>query len=208
VAMPWLHRVAGVVEDWYPGQEDGDAIAAVLFGKVDPSGRLPVTFPTSLARSAVSTPAQWPGVDLTSTYSEGLEVGYRYNNATGVRPLFPFGYGLTYTRFSQRLVSTTTTPSGTVLRVRVTNRGHTTGSDVPQAYLTFPAAADEPPAQLAAFGRTTLRPGASGTVTLRVPASAFASYQGSTWTTVPGTYRLSVGESSENHPLHATVKVG
>ncbi len=205
VLMPWLHQVAGVVEGWYPGEEDGDAITAVLFGDVDPSGRLPVTFPTSQAESAISSPSQWPGANLVATYSEGLEVGYRWNNATGARPLFPFGYGLTYTRFTQRLLSTTTTASGTVLRVRVTNGGGTTGADVPQAYLTFPAAADEPPAQLVAFSRVSLRPGRSATVSLRVPAAAFASYQGSQWATVPGTYTLAVGESSENHPLQTTV---
>jgi beta-glucosidase len=205
VVMPWLHQVAGVVEDWYPGEEDGDAITAVLFGNVDPSARLPVTFPTSQAKSAIHSVGQFPGVNLVSTYSEGLEVGYRWNNATGVRPLFPFGYGLSYTRFTQQLLSSRTTDSGTVLRVRVTNRGHTTGADVPQAYLTFPAAADEPPAQLAAFARVSLRPGRSATVSLHVPSSAFASYQGSRWTTVPGTYTLSVGESSEDHPLQAKV---
>ena len=100
VLMPWLARVQGVMEAWYPGEQDGASIAALLYGDVDPSGRLPVTFPASNAATGVDTAAQWPGVDLTSTYSEGLEVGYRYDHAAGVEPLFPFGYGLAYTRFA------------------------------------------------------------------------------------------------------------
>jgi beta-glucosidase len=204
VLMPWIGQVAGVIEDWYPGEEDGDAIAAVLFGHVNPSGRLPVTFPTA----AQFTPAQWPGLGLVSTYSEGLQVGYRYDNANGIRPLFAFGFGLSYTRFTHRLVSTTHTGAGWVLRVRVTNAGKVAGTDVPQAYLTFPAAAHEPPAQLAAFQPVTLPPGRSAVVALTVPTSAFASYQGSRWTTVPGTYTLAVGESSQNLLLHTSVHLG
>ena len=100
VLMPWIGNVAGVVEDWYPGEVDGSAIAAVLFGDVDPSGRLPVTFPVSQAQSPINTLAQWPGINLTSDFSEGLEVGYRYYHATGISPLFPFGFGLSYTHFS------------------------------------------------------------------------------------------------------------
>ena len=100
VLMPWLGQVRGVIEAWYPGEQDGASIAALLYGKVDPSGRLPVTFPATAASSAIDSAAQWPGVDLTSTYSEGLDVGYRYDHATGIQPLFPFGYGLSYTEFS------------------------------------------------------------------------------------------------------------
>jgi beta-glucosidase len=96
VLMPWLAQVKGVVEAWYPGEQDGFAIAALLYGDVDPSGRLPVTFPATDALTAVATPAQWPGVDLTASYSEGLDVGYRFYHATGIRPLFPFGFGLSF----------------------------------------------------------------------------------------------------------------
>lgn len=203
--MPWLNQVAGVVEDWYPGEEDGNAIAAVLFGDVDPSGRLPVTFPTSDASAAVHTTAQWPGVNLTADATEGLDVGYRYDHATGTQPLFPFGYGLSYTRFTLGNLSVTPTPSGESVRVQVTNRGRVAGTDVPQVYLTFPAAAGEPPAQLVAFTPVALAPGQSRTVRLSVPSSAFQTYLNGGWTTVPGTYQLSVGESSGNLPLHAPV---
>ncbi len=171
-------RWQGVVEDWYPGEEDGDAIAAVLYGDVDPSGHLPVTFPVSAAQSAINTPEQWPGVDLVSTYSEGLDVGYRYNHATGVRPLFAFGDGLSYTRFTLSDLSVHRSHGSDLVSVRVANVGRRTGTAVPQAYLTDPPAAGEPPAQLAAFARVTLRAGASRRMTMTVPLSAFEAYLG------------------------------
>ncbi len=205
VLMPWLSQVAGVIEDWYPGEQAGAAIAQLLYGDVDPAGRLPVTFPTSDATAAVNSPAQWPGIDLTADYTEGLEVGYRYDHATGTQPLFPFGYGLAYTRFGLGRLGVRRTRSGYSLTVRVSNRGSVSGTDIPQAYLTYPAAAGEPPAQLVAFVPVTLAPGQSRTVTLSVPASAFQAYLNGAWSTPAGTYTLSVGESSANLPLTASV---
>ena len=99
VLMPWLSRAAGVIEAWYPGEEDGTAIAALLYGDIDPSGRLPVTFPAAEGGTAIGTPAQWPGVDLRSDYTEGLDVdAIQHHHALGtLGPLFPFGFGLAYT---------------------------------------------------------------------------------------------------------------
>ena len=207
VLMPWLGRVKGVVEAWYPGEQDGVAIAALLYGDVDPAGRLPVTFPASDTLTAVATPSQWPGVDLTSSYSEGLDVGYRYDHATGTQPLFPFGFGLSYTRFTMGRLSVTRSAVGYALRVRVSNTGDRAGIAVPQAYLTFPAAAGEPPAQLEAFAPVSLGPGQSRVVRLSVPASALRVYLSGAWTIVPGTYTFSVGPSSADLPLTASVDV-
>lgn len=207
VVMPWLSKVRAVVEDWYPGEEDGAAIAAVLTGAVDPSGHLPVTFPTSLAKSAVSTAAQWPGIGLTSTLSENLEVGYRYNHATRTRPLFPFGFGLSYTTFAIRDLRVARMTGGYALTVRVADTGHRSGTDVVQAYLTFPKAAGEPPGQLAAFAPVTLAAGSSTTVTLHVSDSQLATFQAAGWTTVPGTYSIGVGDSSASQPTHAVLTV-
>jgi len=207
VVMPWLSKVRAVVEDWYPGEEDGAAIAAVLTGEVDPSGHLPVTFPTSLARSAVSTVAQWPGIGLTSTLSEGLDVGYRYDHATGTRPLFPFGFGLSYTTYSFRGLRVTRQAGGYTLTVRVANTGHRTGTDVAQAYLTFPKRAGEPPGQLVAFAPVTLAAGTSTTVALHVTDAQLATYQPTGWSTVPGTYSVGVGDSSATQPTHAVLTV-
>ncbi len=205
VLMPWLSSVAGVVEAWYPGEEDGAAIAALLFGDVDPSGHLPVTFPSSNGQGAIASGTQWPGVDLTSTFSEGLDVGYRWYNATGTQPLFPFGFGLSYTGFAFDGLSVTPSSDGYSVTVEVTNTGSRTGTEVPQVYLTDPSAAAQPPAELAAFSTVTLAPQQSTAVTLDVPDSAFQSYLAGGWTTVPGTYTISVGDSSTNLPLSTTV---
>ncbi len=205
VLMPWLRQVAAVMEAWYPGEQDGAAVAALLFGDADPSGRLPVTFPVSQQASAISSVDQWPGVGLTATYSEGLEVGYRYNQATGVKPLFPFGFGLAYTHFALGGLQARSSPAGVTLSFSVTNQGDRAGTAVPETYLTQPPAAGEPPNQLAAFSTVTLAPGRTRTVTLTVPSSAFRAYLGDSWTTVPGTYTLSVGQSSSNLPLSVAV---
>lgn len=207
VLMPWLDRVSAVVEAWYPGEEDGNAIAAVLFGDVDPSGHLPVTFPSSADGTAVAATSQWPGVGLTSTFSEGLDVGYRYDHATGTQPLFPFGFGLSYTRFDLSGLTVSRSGRGVTVRVRVADAGARPGTAVPQAYLTFPPAAGEPPAQLVAFTPVTLAPGRSRLVTLTIPGSAFDTYLGRSWTTVPGDYTLSVGQSSSDLSLSTTVPV-
>src|SRR5215469_4006735 len=99
VVMPWLSQVASVVEAWYPGESNGTALAEVLFGKVNPSGHLPVTFPTDLSQVPASSPSQFPGLNGQVQYSEGVDVGYRYYDANNETPLFPFGYGLSYTNF-------------------------------------------------------------------------------------------------------------
>ncbi|HEX7444623.1 MAG TPA: glycoside hydrolase family 3 C-terminal domain-containing protein, partial [Acidimicrobiales bacterium] len=208
VVMPWLSKVGAVVEAWYPGEQDGAAIAAVLSGDVNPSGHLPVTFPTSMAKSAVPTRSQWPGVGLTSTYSEALQVGYRFNHATGTKPLFPFGFGLSYTTFSYRHATVTHSSAGYVVSVTVTNTGRRVGTDAAQAYLTFPKSAGEPPGQLAAFATVTLAPKASRVVTLTVPDAQLRTFQSAGWTTVPGTYRISVGDSSASQPTQVSVRVG
>lgn len=202
VVMPWLSKVKAVIEAWYPGEEDGTAIANVLTGAVNPSGHLPVTFPTSLAKSAVSKVSQWPGIGLTSTLSEGLQVGYRYDHATGTKPLFPFGFGLSYTTFSFSHLTVARSSDGYRVTVQVTNTGSRDGSDVAQAYLTFPTRAAEPPGQLAAFAPVTLAAGATQTVDLTIPASQLQTFQASGWTTVPGIYRIGVGDSSASQPTH------
>ncbi len=207
VLMPWLHQVAGVLEDWYPGEQDGAAVARLLFGDVDPSGHLPVTFPTSDATAAINTPAQWPGTGLTSTYSEGLDVGYRYDHATGTQPLFPFGFGLSYTSFA--LGDLTVAPSGTGYSAsfRITDTGSRAGTTVAQAYLTFPPSAGEPPGQLVAFRSVTLGAHRSAEVTLPIPATAFTTAAGGSPATVPGVYTLALGQSSSDLPLSTTITV-
>jgi beta-glucosidase len=208
VVMPWLSKVGAVIEAWYPGEQDGAAIAAVLAGDVNPSGHLPVTFPTSMAKSAVPTKAQWPGAGLTSSYSEGLQVGYRFNHATGTKPLFPFGFGLSYTSFSYQRATVVRSGSGYAVSVVVTNTGHRGGTDVAQAYVTHPLSANEPPGQLAAFASVILAPGESRVVNLTVDDKQLETFQASGWTTVPGNYRITVGDSSATQPTGTSFSVG
>ena len=163
VAMPWLPAVAGVVDAWYPGQTSGTALASVLFGQADPGGHLPVTFPASLSQVPASTTAQFPGNGSTVQYSEGVDVGYRWYDAKDIAPLFPFGFGLSYTQFafSHLSVSRPVTDGTQDVRVSatVTNTGHRAGSEVAQLYLGDPSGTGEPPRQLAASSGSAWRPG-------------------------------------------------
>ncbi|MEW2521621.1 glycoside hydrolase family 3 C-terminal domain-containing protein [Actinacidiphila alni] len=213
VTMPWLDSVKGVFETWYPGQEDGNALAALLFGDVNPSGKLPVTFPKSLADVPAATAAQWPGTNGKVQYSEGLDVGYRWYDDKGVAPLFPFGYGLSYTSFSfgpLHVSSPTLTSLGKVkATVDVTNTGRRIGSDVVQLYVRHPAASGEPPAQLKDFAKVSLKPGQTRRVTFDVPAADFRTWNSDTraWQSDAGGYRLLVGDSSTHLPVQAPVRV-
>jgi beta-glucosidase len=213
VLMPWVDQVAGVLEAWYPGEEDGNAAAAVLFGDTDPSGRLPITFPKSLADTPASTPAQYPGVNGIATYSEGLDVGYRHYDANGVEPLFPFGYGLSYTTF--RLDNLAVTPGGATVAVDVTNTGARTGTQVVQVYV---GGADgsgmispgqlAPPRRLEGFAKVSLGPGQHRRVVVALDSRAFAHWDATSqsWQVAAGSYTVSVGTSSRDLPLSATVQ--
>jgi beta-glucosidase len=208
VTMPWLSQVKGVVEAWYPGQDDGNEIAAVLFGDVNPSGKLPVTFPASLAQVPASTAAQWPGAGGTAQYSEGVLVGYRWYTTKGITPLFPFGAGLSYTTFAFSHLTVSRGLSGRmVVSANVTNTGQRAGSDVAQLYVGDPASTGEPAEQLKGFQRVTLKPGQTASVRFTLDRSAFAWWNGQ-WTVSPGSYALMVGDSSANLPLTGHVEVG
>jgi beta-glucosidase len=202
VLMPWLSQVAGVVEAWYPGEEDGNAIAPVLFGEVNPSGKLPITFPASETAVPANTPQQYPGVNGTAVYSEGLDVGYRYDDAQGITPLFPFGFGLSYTNFAFSHLTVSEAGGGNHPSVRVkaevTNTGSRAGTEVAQLYIGDPAATGEPPRQLKAFQRVDLRPGQHATVGFTLNASDLSYWDTTTggWSVAPGTYQVYVGDSS------------
>ena len=207
VAMPWLSHVAAVVEAWFPGQVDGQAIAALLNGSVSPTGRLPVTFPTSLAATSSASPASFPGVNETVTFGEGLFIGYRWYQAHHVTPLFPFGYGLSYTTFVSS--SLRARASARIIRVHLTiaNTGPRSGVDVVEIYVHDPNALGEPPEQLRAVARVTLSPGQQRSVSVALRVSSLAIYRAGTWTTPAGRYRVDVGSSSASLTLHASVRI-
>jgi beta-glucosidase len=211
VTMPWINTVRGVLEAWYPGQEDGNALAAVLFGDVNPSGKLPVTFPASLSQVPASSQTRWPGSNGQVRYSEGLGVGYRWYDSRHVHPLFPFGAGLSYTTFSfgkPRIVSNPAAPDAPVtVRANITNTGSRAGADVVQAYVGDPAPSGEPPEQLKGFQRVRLSPGETRSVTFRLDPQAFARWDtaSNSWRVDGGLYRIMLGDSSTNLPSRATV---
>ena len=213
VAMPWLSQVASVVDAWYPGESNGTALAAVLFGAVDPSGHLPVTFPADLSQVPASTPAQFPGVNGKVLYSEGIDVGYRYYDANHETPLFPFGYGLSYTsfRFSGLRITRQAGRQVTV-SATITNTGRVAGSDVAQLYLSDPAAATEPPRQLKGFQKVTLRPGQSCTVRFSLNSHDLSYWNSAAnrWVVPAGQFGVYLGDSSAlaGLPLHGGFTVG
>ncbi len=225
VVMPWISQVASVVDAWYPGESNGTALANVLFGSVDPSGHLPVTFPTDLSQVPASTPAEFPGVNGQVLYSEGIDVGYRYYDAKNETPLFPFGYGLSYTTFNYSNLRVTpgtvqngvSNPGATAcgcngqgsrqvtVSATVTNTGRAAGSDVAQLYLGDPASAGQPPRQLQGFQKVTLQPGQSTTVHFTLTGHALSYWDDAAngWVLPDGQYQVYVGDSSAlaNLPL-------
>jgi beta-glucosidase len=212
VLLPWIDSVPAVLETWYPGEEDGNALAALLFGDVNPSGKLPVTFPRSEDQTPTSTPERYPGVNGNVTYSEKLEIGYRWYDAQNQQPLFPFGYGLSYTNFAFGHLKVSPRPDrhGRVtVSVNVRNTGSRTGAEVAQVYVTAPASAGEPPRQLKGFAKVTLRPGQTKRVTLRLDGRAFSVWDTAAqrWRTAGGRHVVAVGDSSRNLPLSASVHV-
>src|SRR6478609_6081228 len=223
---PWIDAVPAVLETWFPGQEDGAIMARLLFGLATPSGKLPVTFPVRESDLPASDAKRWPGVDTHGAavsasapasfggsgmptrveYSEGLRIGYRWFDASSVKPRFPFGFGLSYTTFaltnpsvSPRVASATTRIT---VSVRVTNTGKRRGAEVPQVYLGLPSDAGEPPKRLVAFRKVWLEPGQSTTVRMTIDPRATNHPLGvwdesaGRWVVRDGSYVVSVGTSS------------
>jgi beta-glucosidase len=208
VLMPWLHEVKGVLEMWYPGDQFGRSAADLLFGDATPNGRLPETFPASDQQGPGNTPASYPGVftpnsttptAMNEVFSEGLDVGYRWYEVTGQRPLFPFGFGLSYTRFAYSRLRLSWNRNGqSTATVTITNIGRTSGAEVPQLYLHYPTAAGEPPWSLKGFAKIYLAPGHSQTVSFPITDNTLRTFSNRTghWEVVPGIYTAAVASSS------------
>lgn len=201
VLMPWKDRVASILEMWYPGQEGGWATADVLLGRINPAGRLPVTFPRRLE----DTPAHAAGHPERNapvvTYSEGLAVGYRWYDQEKLEPLFPFGHGLSYTRFNYSGLNISNTRSGLEVTFTLRNTGKERGSEVPQVYLGHSRV-------LAAFRRVELNAGASCRITVQIGTRALSywSTERHDWVLAGGARPIYVGASSRDIRLSGTAQ--
>lgn len=219
--MPWLNQVAAVLEAWYPGERGGDAIANILFGAVNPSGKLPITFPASvndLPRPVIAGPTD-PITPFKVDYTiDGLNTGYKWFDTKNITPLFPFGYGLSYTTFSfskAQLISNLSSSNPKFqVRFKVANTGPVAGAEVAQVYLGLPMGIHEPPRRLVGWQKVLLQPGRSTTVRIEVDendASHPLSYwdvHSKSWLVPNGTFSVYLGNSSRNVTPVGTFHVG
>lgn len=203
VTLPWLNEVAALVQAWYPGQECGNAIADVLFGKITPSGKLPQTFPRRLQDNPAYI--NYPGENGRVRYGEGIFVGYRYYEKKDVAPLFPFGFGLSYTRFSYanlRLSAPAIAPDDTLfVQVDVTNAGQYAGQEIVQLYVhDVQASVARPHKELKGFAKVALAPGETATVTIALDRTALAYWDDMrhAWVAEAGEFVVLVGASSQD----------
>lgn len=210
VLTPWRNDVAAVLEAWYPGGEAGTALARVLFGDVDPGGRLPVTFPQNVDQLPTAGDVEkYPGVAENVHYKEGVLVGHRWYDENGFEPAFAFGHGLSYTTFNYQDLQITPAKPNTdtvaTVSVTVTNTGDRPGIAVPQLYLGLPdPAADlkQPPKQLKGFDKISLAPGEARQVSFPLDERAFSywSTDQNDWKVAPGCYAVMAGNSSRDLP--------
>lgn len=222
VTMPWLDKVNAVVEAWYPGIGGAEAITLIIFGDVNPSGKLPVTFPRSeadlphptlpgLQYVPKSDRPQWdvkvPPFD--ANYDEGLKVGYKWYETEGKEPLFPFGFGLSYTTFAYSDVKAEA-GKGMQVTFSVSNTGQRAGAEVAQVYAVLPAASGEPFKRLIGWEKVMLAPGEAKTVTVTVDPLYLSIFnvQKNGWELLPGDYKVYAGGSSQTLPLSTTVHFG
>jgi beta-glucosidase len=218
-----------VLEAWYPGIRGAEAIANILFGDVNPSAKLPVTFPkaeTDLphpkltqqppAASDADLVSPFPGARFRMNtrrfevdYNEGLKVGYKWYDAEGKQPLFEFGYGLSYTSYAYSDLKVVRGQAVTVT-FNVKNTGARPGAEIAQVYVSLPASAGEPPKRLVAWDKVELAPGQVKKVALTLDPHYLSIFNGDKggWELVAGDYKVWVGGSSRNLPLSETVKIG
>jgi len=218
VTMPWADKVSGIVEAWYAGSKGADAVADILFGDVNPSAKLPMTFPRSeadLPHPHLVTPP--PGATgraavmrtgeakptFSVKYDEGLKVGYKWYDAEKKPVLFPFGYGLSYTTYSYSDLKVSSGHGATV-SFTVKNTGSRAGTEIAEVYAALPADAGEPPKRLVGWSRVQLNPGESKDVTVTVDPKYLSIYDEASdaWKLVPGSYTFMVGGSSQDLPLN------
>ena len=231
VTMPWVDKVSAVIEAWYPGIRGSEALANILFGDVNPSGKLPLTFvrteadlphPRHVDQPAIDpnhpvTPLPnlpvVPGISTNQTpfdavYDEGLKVGYKWYDAEKKAPLFPFGFGLSYTTYAYSELKTTS-DNGLTVTFKVKNTGNRAGEETAQVYLTLPASTHEPPRRLVGWSKIALDPEEQKEVKVKVEPEMLSVFNPdkNLWEVVPGEYKVWAGSSSRDLPLSAPISL-
>jgi beta-glucosidase len=201
VAMPWVDKVGSILEAWYPGTSGGEAIGRVLFGEVNPSGHLPATFPVSekqLPRPVLDGDPKQPEMRFTVTYHEGAAVGYKWFDLKGLKPLFPFGHGLSYTQFAYSDLASDVKDGKLSVSFKVTNTGSLKGKDVPQVYVGPSKAIWEAPKRLGGWEKVELSPGESKTISLTVEPRLLGVYEPATktWKIAEGDYKVLLAQDA------------
>ena len=227
VTMPWAEQVSGILEAWYGGSRGAEAIVRVIFGDVNPSGKLPITFPKSdadlphpnIVKPPVASttrdgdPDAWKTIAaglpaFQITYDEGLKVGYKWYDAEHKQVLFPFGYGLSYTTYKYSGLKVT--PGRNVhLSFTVKNAGNRAGSEIAEVYAVLPEGAGEPPKRLVGWSKVKLDAGESKEVAVEVDPEYLSIFnvERDAWQLLPGGYTFLVGGSSQSLPLQASVNL-
>jgi beta-glucosidase len=222
--MPWIDKVSGVVEAWYAGSSGDKALANVLTGDVNPTGKLAMTFPKSdadlphpviPALSAEDEGAGSGAVDdrahveskYAVHYDEGLKVGYKWYESEHKAPLFPFGFGLSYTTYAYSAIKVDNAQRTVSFTVK--NTGRRAGTEIAEVYATLPEAASEPFKRLVGWQRVELAPGESKNVTVAVDPRVMSVFdeQSAAWSLLPGAYKIVAGPSSSETPLNATLQI-
>jgi beta-glucosidase len=227
VTMPWVGQVNGILEAWYPGTRGAEAVASILFGDVNPSGKLPITFPkrdSDLPHPALvkppkksttyrSDPEPWTAIAkglpaFQVNYDEGLKVGYKWYDAEQKEVLFPFGYGLSYSSYGYSNLKVAS-GEGVRLSFRLTNTGSRAGAEIAEVYAVLPASAAEPPKRLVGWSKVQLAPGKSKEVTIEIDPWYLSIFDinRDAWQLLPGEYTFLVGGSSGDLPLKETINL-
>ena len=218
VTMPWIDKVSGVLEAWYAGSKGADAVANILFGDVNPSAKLPMTFPRSEAdlphpREVIPSPSQLGKAAVMASgeakptfevhYEEGLKVGYKWYDAEKKAVLFPFGFGLAYTSYAYSELKVKPGKGKTTVTFTMKNTGSRAGAEVAQVYVALPADAGEPPKRLVGWSKVKLEAGESKEVTISIELAYLSIFDeaSDSWKMVPGSYSFMAGGSSQDLPL-------
>jgi len=203
VAMPWVNEVPAIIQGWYSGSEAGNALTAVLAGDVNPSGKLPFSFPVKLQDNSAHALGEFPGSNGQVTYNEGIFVGYRWHDKQKIKPLFSFGHGLSYTTFEYSKVTADKkemkSSENITITVKVKNTGKREGSEIVQLYISdLRSSLPRPVKELKGFEKVSLMPGEEKTISFTIDKSdlSFFDAEKHTWIAEPGDFEAVIGASS------------